>query len=64
MKNKRSLQNAGSENPSRKSNITSADVQKKAKSTGNLQQLEDPELKKRKERTHNGSTKPDKNHIW
>jgi hypothetical protein len=64
MKNKQSLQIAGSENPSGKSNITSAAVQKKAKSTGNLQQREDPELKKRKERTHNGSTKPDKNHIW
>jgi hypothetical protein len=52
MKNKKSRQKPAAEN-----------LSKKAKGTLNTQKPEDPELKIRKERTHNASTKPDKNHI-
>ncbi len=65
MKNKKSISISTTETPLTKSNITNPDFQKKGEeSADDLLQSGKSELEKRKERTHNGSTKPDKNHIW
>lgn len=60
MKNKTTLQNDKSQTPLKKQDTIKTDLQKED-NWDNLQTKS--ELEKRKERTHNGSTKPDKNHI-
>jgi hypothetical protein len=59
MKNKTTIQSDKAQTPLKKTNIK-GDLQKE----NNQDSPESKsELEKRKERTHNGSTKPDKNHV-
>ncbi len=60
MKNKTTVQNDKSETFLKKTDTVKTDLQKEG-NPGNFESKS--ELEKRKERTHNGSTKPDKNHI-
>ena len=60
MKNKTSVQNDKAEIPLKKPDTIKTGLQKE----DNRRNLKSKsELERRKERTHNGSTKPDKNHI-
>jgi hypothetical protein len=59
MKNKTNVQNDKPQTPKKKANIKD-DLQKEDNQESSEAKSE---LEKRKERTHMGSTKPDKNHI-
>jgi len=59
MKNKTNVQNDKTQTPLKKTNIKS--ILQKAVNQESAESKS--ELEKRKERTHNGSTKPDKNHV-